>query len=229
MALTLVENVATYFRNLIDESDSTFIDDADVALYLERGYDQFRQVVSDVEPNFFVASVSTSLTNADEWDLDNVVFGTTPTDTRLAQIIRLYCQDGTGKIRYIFDPVYARESLYSDNSYAVGTRYILQGRKILFSTEVTDSVVLEYIPLSEVDWTLLNTGDNEYIDDLIQFHDMIALFAAQDYWQVDGAINPATEAKLQRRKAQLEDFVTRGRLRNANRFVTNDSPNLWGY
>ena len=46
----LVPQVRAYFRNLIDETDVTFVSDADIGLYLKIGYDQFRKVVTDIDP-----------------------------------------------------------------------------------------------------------------------------------------------------------------------------------
>lgn len=214
------EEVANFFRKLIDENDSTFIDDADVTSFLELGYAEFRQFVSDIDPQFYVAT-HTATVSGKEYDLNNVLLGTTPTGTRLSQIIRVVTLSGT-EVKNILNPVYSYESLVSPSGYAA--RYMLQARKLHFAGTLNEDIRIEYIPLSLVDWTQITAGDNEFVDDLLQFHDLIALFACRSYFQTDGATNPATERQIANRKQQLIDFVERGRLRGANRFVADEDP-----
>ena len=45
----LVEEVASLFRKYTDESDTTFLTDDDVALYLYLGYSDFRQFVENID------------------------------------------------------------------------------------------------------------------------------------------------------------------------------------
>ena len=73
MALLYVYNVNDLFRTLVDESDTTFLPDATVTSYLSIGYEQFRQAVSDVMPEYFVVSKDYTVSNVTELDLSTVV------------------------------------------------------------------------------------------------------------------------------------------------------------
>ena len=220
MSLIYATNIATLFRTLIDENDSTFIDDADIQSFLSLGYDEFRQFVSDIDPQFYTETHSAAVSGK-EYDLNNVLLGTTPTGVRLAQIIRIVSLSGSN-VKNILDPVYSYESLVSPGGYS--TKYMLQARKLHFSGTINETIRIEYIPLSTVNWALIGPLDTEFVDDMIQFHDLIALFACRTYFQTDGAINPATERQIESRKQQLIDFVERGRVRGANRYVGQDDP-----
>ena len=195
--------VAEFFRTLIDENDSTFINDNDVKTFLELGYAEFRQFISDIDPQFFV-STHTAAVSGKEYDLNNILLGEFPTGDRLAQIIRVVVMSGTN-VRNVLEPVYSYESLVSSPGWS--TRYMLQARRLHFSGNINNTIRIEYIPLSLVDWSLIAPGDTEFIDDMLQFHDLIALFACRSYFQTDGAINTATEMQITNRKAQLIDFI----------------------
>lgn len=220
-----VDQIASYFRKICDESDNTFLSNTDVAQFLEIGYDQFRFIVSDIDPNQFHKAYLTPLpVTTNELDLDTILLGKTAVDAnRLQQIMRVtsYSSGKTPPIGVIMEPVYSYESLVSYGGY---NRYIFQGTKLLFAGVPSQQIRIEYIPVSTVDWTKQTVSNDEWVDDLIQFHDLIALFAARNYQMVDGATSMEIENQIRVRSTQLQDFLTRGRLVPANRFVSDDSP-----
>jgi len=221
-AIIYVEQVATLFRDLMDEQDETFVDDASVERWLEIGYNEFRQIVTDIDPQQFMQSSNIAVTT-DTFDLDGTLLGSTATAAnRMSQIVRLVSLDGASNPKEILTPVYSYESLVS-SSETWPTRYMLQARVLKFSSSLSNTVRVEYIPVGSVDWSQINSGDNAFIDDLVQFHDIIALLAAKNYAIVDNAENTALLRQLEARLKHLESFLTRGRLRNANRFVQNES------
>ena len=231
MALLYVYNVNDLFRTLVDESDTTFLPDATVTSYLSIGYEQFRQAVSDVMPEYFVVSKDYTVSNVTELDLSTVVgpiLGSTVAapQRRLSQLIRVMQIDAsTSQPKNIFSAAASYEAMITPGPL-YPARYFLQGSVLKFSGTVTGQIRLEYIPLDNVDWTKLTSATNEWIDDMIQFHDLIALFAASIYGIPDNAISNSLQNQLARRMRELEAFVSRGRMINANRFVQEEDPYL---
>ena len=230
MAMKYCENVADYFRLIIDENDATFIDDATVSKFLEIGYDEFVQAVSDIDPNFYIATQTYTLAGVTELDLATAVptiMGPTVAAParQVSQILRIVQLDTSGVPTNIYTPVYSYEQLITPGTL-YPARFMLQGTLLKFSGQINATIRIEYIPLSNVDWTQINVGDNEYIDEMLAFHDLIALFAAKHYFMMDTADNTSTLRQIQKRLQDVNDFVERGRLRNANRFVTAEDPYL---
>jgi len=226
MALKYAENVADYFRKIIDDSDTTFVSNTDVAQWLEIGYEEFVQAVSDIDPNFFLVTQEYTLSNVDELDLAAVaspIMGASVASPQrqLAQIIRIVQLDGSSNVKNVYTPVYSYEQLITPG-VLYPARFMLQNTLLKFSGTINATIRIEYIPIQNIDWSQISTGDNEYIDELLQFHDLIALFAAKSYFMVDAAENDATLRQIKTRLQHLNDFVERGRLRNANRYVLSE-------
>jgi len=223
MSMIYVENVAAYLRTIIDESDTTFVSDADISTFLSIAYEEFRQLVSDIDPNQFIVSENYTLAAADTLDLSavaNIIMGASVVapQQRLMQIVRIVSLDGSGNVTNILQPVYSYESLITQDG-AWNSRYMLQGTTIKFSALQTGIIRIEYVPLSSVDWAQITTGDNEFIDDMVAMHDLIGLLAAKSYFMIDGADNKSILMQIQTRLGHLNDFTERGRIRNANRYV----------
>jgi len=69
----LVEEVASLFRKYTDESDTTFLTDEDVALYLYLGYSDFRQFIENIDKYVYKKSATYTGVSGQELDLANVV------------------------------------------------------------------------------------------------------------------------------------------------------------
>jgi hypothetical protein len=236
-----VWQIENYFRKLVDESDNTFMSADDAAQYLEAAYDEFRFVVSDVDPQQYHKVVTTPTITLNEFDLTTPPVGVwvpvlgplAANADRLQQLVRVttVSAGSTPPVGTVLEPVYSYESLISVANPYWPSRYLLQGTKLLLSTVPSGPLRLEYIPQSTVNWANLSRieppgppGNVEWIDDLIAFHDVIALLAARSYQMTDGATNRQVETQLAGRRAQLYEFLTRGRLVPANRFVAQDEP-----
>lgn len=225
LALKYVENLAQYFRKICDESDNTFMSNTDITIFLEQGWNEFQFFVSDIDPEQFVVSYTTPLAvTTNELDLNNVILGATvtPPNDRLQQIVRVTTVDvsKTPAIGNILQPTYSYESLISGGNFP--TKYMLQGRKMWFSSVPGQIIRIEYIPQSLIDWSKQTIGQNEFISDLIQFHDVIALMSAKNYMMIDGADATQILRQLAVRESQLKEFLTRGRIITANRFVGDE-------
>jgi hypothetical protein len=219
--LLFVENVADYFRNLIDEPSKTFVDDAIIQSWLAIGADNYYQFITDQNPERFAAQHTATLANAREYDLTGILLGAAAPN-RMLQLLRVVRVDASGKINQHFQGCNNIDQLDTQEFGIV--RYTMQNTKLLFSADITGSIRLDYIPVSTVDWTKTASGDSEFIDDLIPFHDLIALYAAMQYFAADNQPNPMIERLLVARQKAFANHIARGELVNANRFVQMEDP-----
>jgi hypothetical protein len=61
--------IAQLFRNYCDEPDQSFLTDADVALYCKLGYDEFRQIVNQINPHILARHVIIQVNGSPSYDL----------------------------------------------------------------------------------------------------------------------------------------------------------------
>ena len=230
----LVEEVASLFRKYTDESDTTFLTDEDVALYLYLGYSDFRQFIENIDYYAYKQSATYTNVTTQQLDLANAgalgpnIMGASPTvpSEKVKTILRVFApNDPNTDILFFFTPVQNREALYSiPNEYL--TKFCLEDTTLFFSTEPSNSTfTVDYQPITPVDlFTTVNIqpGAGAYIDEFEAFHDLIALMAYEHYAIRDVAENPMVTRRMVLRKQQLVDFITRGRLERANRFVISD-------
>ena len=71
------------------------------------------------------------------------------------------------------------------------------------SRNVTDTVTIQYLNRLNQNFTV---GSANFIDNFGQFHDLIALYACQQYAIMDGAPNPMVEALIPQREDDLERY-----------------------
>jgi hypothetical protein len=233
----LVDQVASLFRKYTDESDTTFLTDADVAEYLYLGYSDFRQFIENIDYYAYKKTATYTGLASQRLDLANAgaigpnIMGASPTvaDEKVKVILRLYANsDGIAPddINWFLTPVQNREALYSvPNDYL--TKYCLEGTDLFFSNIPGNSTGfnIDYQPITPTTLftqTNIVPGTNIYIDEFEAFHDLIALMAYDHYAIRDVADNPMVTRRMLMRKQQLNDFMTRGRLERANRFVISD-------
>jgi hypothetical protein len=220
--LLYVENVATYFRELVDEPDQGFMSEAVAQTWLQVGFDQYHNFMTTADPERFIASSPQTFVNAFEFDLDNVLLGLAAPN-RMSQLVRVVRLDPvSSRPNYYLYPVASREQLDSLNS-GFGM-VLLSAKKLHFSEAQDGSYRIDYIPVSTVDWALTAPGNNEWIDDNIQWHDMIGLYAALQYSASAGFTNEQVVMLLQVRQAAFKSFLQRGRSINAARYVQDDDP-----
>lgn len=221
-ALLYVRDVANYFRQLTDDPDLGFLSDALASSWLAIGHDHYYQFVTDSDPERHTTSLAVSLANAIEYDLNGVVLGPAALGPRLLQLSRVTRLDSTGRPVSYLRPVSSQEELASWD--ARGPKVLLQGTKLRFSAELTGDFSVDYVPVPNVDWGKTAPADSEWIDDLLPWHDMIALFAALQYRASDNAPNEEIAQLLQVRQQQFMAHLQRGRAVNASRFVHDEDP-----
>ena len=205
----LVHELAAYLRILAQEPDSTFLDDSTLTSILKMGYADFRSAVKQVQPDFYATSVSIS-PSSDSYDLalatNPVVLLGDPaflTNPGLSRILELREDDE------ILQGVTARRAL--DDGAG---DYMLRGTTLWFYTQPS-TLSLIYDPKDSTDWTQLAPpvapATGEFIDDLSEFHDLIALNAARRYHVLDASTNDRLDIEIQVRSAALQEFLALGR------------------
>ena len=200
-----VENVTGLFRAYTDEPDLTFMTNADVQSYLEMGYNEFRQKVTSMAPATYAVDVTITPTSS-SYNLATdpvTILGATPTNTRMVRLLSV--RSATPDIgAFIWTGVSSKRALQT--AYR---GYYLEGQVLHFNSSVDRSLKLQYVPESAVDWSINTAGSNQYIDDLVEFHDIIALFAYRQYAIRDSSSSEQVERQLASRLRELESTLTR--------------------
>ena len=203
------DQVKSLFRIYIDEPDVTFVTDDNIITYLDAGYREFRNIVSDICPTIYETFVSydpaspateldlaaTSLVN--ESSVSVRLLGASQTaGANLVRLLRISEVNSDGDhIRYL-NPVNNVRSLSSTAS-----SYALVGTKIQFGQEMGDKYRIHYVPGS-LTWSSLT-----FIDDLDAFHDLIALLASKQYFIQDGGMSQPLMIQMQDRLARFEEYL----------------------
>lgn len=197
-----VQEVYNLYRRYIDEPDLTFVDQAQASQFLDLAYRDFRTLVSSMDPYVFTLSQSYTLSSARFQSLDGTIMGSAaPAASRLYMLRDVFWIDPSvphysyGRLR----PGTTVEQLVDGRC-----DYVLVGSTLEFNFERTGTIVVEFIPEPNVDWTTIAAT---YIDDLNSFHDMIALIAYLQYAIIDSAENPQLLALLAKRTTQLREYL----------------------
>lgn len=212
-----VFEVATLFLSYVDEPDETFLSTAQAQLYLKLGYDAFRHLVVQYDPGTYEQLVQWQLGSAVEYDfalaanpvrlLGNPVGGLT--GPRLQTICELTLRY-TSQMPYGMMPMIGVKSLAEIAQGTLGT-YLFTGTKLVFPYSMNGTMQMRYVGASAVDWTKTGPTDDEKIDDLEQFHELIAIFAAQKYNIRDAAANAQLQATKAELTERIEEYLCLGR------------------
>tara|TARA_R110002012_G_scaffold303595_1_gene505431 strand:- start:3754 stop:4452 length:699 start_codon:yes stop_codon:yes gene_type:complete len=216
--------VAVLFRAYTDESDATFLSDADVATFLNIAYKQFRQLVQRQDNFYFATRVQITLSNKRVYDLSSTgaeavtVLGPSPSAEKMTRLLRVGTDDSSGNLtsgvylRACRSTVEVTNSIFS---------YMLEGSKLYFSGDSNQKYNLEYVPEAPTVFTTANiqTGAGAVIDNLSDYHDLIALLAYRQYAIKDFQQNPVVEIQLAERRAEITEYLQEGRAFNARSSV----------
>jgi hypothetical protein len=208
----LVDEIGTLFQGLTQEDDPTFITPAITSVILGLGYGQFRTIVSTHDPDFYGIRV-TIVPAADNYNLSTaavrILGGGALTGPRLVKLLKVVNVDGAGTVSFFYRAAGSTEELHRKSS-----RYLLEGSLLHFTNDSVsgESIELRYVPVSSVDWTRLTAGDAEFVDDLEEFHDIIAMLGVRQYSVRDGVGNDVLDGLLQQRLHELEMYLTSGRV-----------------
>jgi hypothetical protein len=193
--------VATKFRQYIDELDQTFVSDTDVETYLDDGYREFRNMVCDINPMIYNATEDVALSGVREYDLDPVFMGGSPTAAsgRLVRLNSIIKKDSSGLVTDRLGAVSNVRALD-----ATPSSYYLSGTILKFTRKLTGTYTIEYVPVGAVDWTV---GPDTFIDNLTPFHDLIALLAYRQYAIVDGAESEPILRQTATRLGEFQEYL----------------------
>ena len=214
-------DVANLFKSYADETDNTFLTDDQVKLYLSQGYNDLRDKVSDVNPYIYNIEHLFELTT-NQYNLETAgILGAGAVAgqklSRLINIARINTTTNNDLIEYL----QSAPSIAASNIF----QYVLQGSIINFSGLTSGAFRLEYVPFHNKVFDPAGAGT--YIDDLDNFHDMIALYAYRRYAIRDGADNAQLLREIAQKEAALNSFLQSGRSHQASRYV-NDYYESWG-
>lgn len=206
----LVEEVDALFLTFVDEDDPTFLSAAQRSVIHGRGYARFRRIVSTYDPHFYAVRVNI-VPAADNYNLSTAavrIMGNNLTTTRLSGLVRVEDVDGAG------DHLGFWRGAASWDELRNRTRtYLLESVVLYFHSQPSGTVRLTYVPVSAVSWANLAAGGNVFIDELDEFHDLIALLGARYYSVQDVAKNTELDQLLAERLGELERYLVEGRAR----------------
>tara|TARA_R110000822_G_scaffold6306_8_gene26802 strand:+ start:9514 stop:10182 length:669 start_codon:yes stop_codon:yes gene_type:complete len=197
------------FRAYIDEPDGTFVTSADINLYLDRGYDEFRLRVNNYDSDFYAVDIDISVTANNEYDLSSTgteavtLVGPAPSVGASAAMIRLNMvratsTSGSGR-GFIYRAVSGMRAL--DSAYQ---SWAMQNTKLLLSEVTSGTLRLSYIPVASVGWDVAG----EFIDSLGPFHDLIALYAYKQYAIRDNADNGPLRIQTEIRERDFKGYLS---------------------
>jgi hypothetical protein len=223
-------------RLYADEPDQTFLNNTQVATFCRMGYDQFRNFVAEINPYALGQTINITLANQRTYDLTQAnalntvattpsLLGTNPNTatvpngrlTRLLSVVQL-SGDGTGQIIQIYPLVENNEAMVAGN-YCVKW----QNEQLIFPWNITGLFQLQYTAEQTVGlanpvvannhpswiavtspYTLVNAA---IPDNFNQWHDLIPLFAYEQYAITNAMENPAVIRRMQERKTEFRNYL----------------------
>ena len=207
--------VRELFKSYADESDPTFLTDAQITLYLKQGYNDFRRVVCDIDPFIYSKEFLFTMPTSGTLDLTAttpaLLGSTAVAPNKLERMLRLArVNDLTNNevIRYL-------DSMPSERTLNTWCYNFVNSKIITYATD-TAAFRLEYVPFHDVDFAAAAA----YIDDLDGFHDMIPLYAYRRYAIRDGADNVALLQETERKVKDLNTYLESGRSREGSQYVS---------
>lgn len=110
------------------------------------------------------------------------------------------------------------------SNYAwTGQRYWLDGKMLRFSVPVSGQIQIWYVPTQTVNWlSAISSTTPVFVDNLTQFHDIIALLAAEQYYIQQAQPNTSLEMQLRRRMDKMMEFFAQSRTGKASRYVNEE-------
>jgi len=202
MSMLYVDQVASYFRTLCDEDDETWQNAAAVQAALELGEDEYRGIVTLNHPMLMEAEQELTVAGRNYNLATGAIklLGATasPRMSALLKVARI-----SSASQYPPD-FYFKPGKSLDHIHQVTEHYLLKGQSLWFGEDMTGLIRVHFVPVSTVDWSKQTSGNNEYIDDLVEYHDLIALLAHKQYSLRDEAVNTELDLLLQRRRTAFE-------------------------
>ena len=228
--------IADETRFLLQDPDKFFLSDQRLARMLATAYGRFRALAH--EEYFERGYTPTPLVSAIELDLTGLLFASQavpvlPGDIQPAlRFTRVMVVDPTtGTLREVLNPapsfttlrqIPPTSSLLATNANLAmtGIRWFLDGAVLRFSSPLTGTIDIRYIPSQPINWLSgIAPGANLFIDNLVDYHDLICLFAASKYAMPNGQASPQIQSMLAARVVEMQRFFSQTRSGEGSRFV----------
>ena len=217
--------IMRYFEMVIDESDNTFVNAADKALFLTLGHNEFRTIAFEETPLDMVSSVNFTLAGVRTIDLSTLVpddagsvllSNSVTTSTRtMLKLHSVAMMSGTD-VSYYYDLVVDNTNI-TDYPYPILATPVawLRASTLRFATDQTGTIRVSYLKESDVDFSVAG----QFVDNFPQFHPLIAMFAAKHYSVIDNGVNEQLEAKTASFTQEMKAFLASTRVPRGAQWV----------
>lgn len=241
-----VSELKDLFLAYTGETDETFLSAAQRRIFFERAYAEYVEFISRLDPWIKTISVDIPLANVVSYDFDvnanpvrimgNRAPNAPPGPThlsgpRLDKLIQVCIVDTSTTPNRIIEIMRGTSRLDNVSPVAVQSfqagfdwteaNYIFINKELLFNFTVNQTIRIYYIPVNDsvngIDWANDTGGAPlEFVDDLSNFHDIIAMLAYKQYQIMDNEVNEALEGQLARRLQDFSAFLLQGRDRDGS-------------
>ena len=217
--------IMRYFEMVIDESDNTFVNATDKALFLKLGHNEFRTIAFEETPLDMVSSVNFTLAGVRTIDLSTLVpddagsvllSNSVTTSTRtMLKLHSVAMMSGTD-VSYYYDLVVDNTNI-TDYPYPILATPVawLRASTLRFATDQTGTIRVSYLKESDVDFSVAG----QFVDNFPQFHPLIAMFAAKHYSVIDNGVNEQLEAKTASFTQEMKAFLASTRVPRGAQWV----------
>ena len=217
--------IMRYFEMVIDESDNTFVNATDKALFLKLGHNEVRTIAFEETPLDMVSSVDYTLAGVRTIDLSTLVpddagsvllSNSVTTSTRtMLKLHSVAMMSGTD-VSYYYDLVVDNTNI-TDYPYPILATPIawLRASTLRFATDQTGTIRVSYLKESDVDFSVAG----QFVDNFPQFHPLIAMFAAKHYSVIDNGVNEQLEAKTASFTQEMKAFLASTRVPRGAQWV----------
>ncbi len=218
-------DIINMFKSYTDEADRTFLTDAQIGLYLDGAYADFRREVCNTDPYIYSTEFLFSLSSTNTLDLTATIPAlageTAVPGSKLERVLRI------ARINSLTENKVVEYLDASPAETGLGLfGYALVRNKIVFGGASNGDYRLEYVPQHDISFDPA-VGISAYLDDLDSFHDMIPLYGYQRYAIRDGADNIQVLQELKNKKFALAEFLQSGRSHQGSSYVRRSYDGSW--
>lgn len=202
-------------KQYMNETDGSFMSPTDFQTVLKQGIRAFRRQCQQLDDSLFTHEVQINPNGAIDYDLSDPalpvnIFGLVgkPTGTPNATaIIKMYTPPNATGLGYalLWTPTQSIQQLIQARTIwnsaitPYFATYYFQRPVLKFACQITIPINIIY----QSDDLIKTINGVDYVDDLQQFGDLIALLACQPYMVRDGDWNSTTMQLLSQRKSEL--------------------------
>lgn len=223
-----VNEISDYFRLITDEPDTTFLPNSAVTSILSQAHKKYLRVITDINEKPFTTThnISAVIQQIDLTTAPNNLLGVAPFVTsgkmiRLQGVYGVVDSGGAVNTKTVsYNNKYGEAANIDEFTRVDKLLYILQNRVLMFNRQINADIQLQYTHSPNVDWTKLNSGDAEYVDEFDEFYDVIALLAYKQYAVKDVTINQPLDMLVNERLADLKAYFAQGQSLQGNQYVS---------